>query len=1028
MLYIYPARLLRANGPMLALTFILCLCGGLLLAQGITTKRNYIRVDQFGYLPGAPKVAVIANAQSGFNSSYGINLNAGVNVQLRRASDNTVVKQGKANAWNGGATDGFSGDKGWWYDFSDFTTPGTYYIRITENGGNTVNSNNFRIADDVYAVVLKKAMQMFYYARVDQNKTAAYASGAKWTDAPWYVGTDQDRNAIFLNNNSVRRDIRGGWIDAGDPNKYVTFATPAVHNLLTTYDQHPDFWNNFRLDIPESSNSAPDILDEVKWEIDWIRRMQDGDGGVFIKNGILNDGGYISPPSTDSRKRYFDQKCPSATIVAAGMMAHAALSYSTAGAFPSDVSDLTTRAEKAWTWFTNSPNKSERCDGGEIEAGDADGAGDQYANETTAEAAVAAVYLYALTGKSKYNDYFKSNYQSLRPYTTGEFASEWAEYRANQGEALLYYTTLSGADSGVKNAILNLKKSSAKSSGPYYSVQEGQNLYRARQYYNLWGSNSLMSHNGSDNMDFINYNLNSGNHGSYRARAGAIVNYIHGVNPFGMTYLSNMYGEGAEYCADEMWHTWFAPNTKYDNIDGGNVGPAPGILSGGTQNGGYLGYVKVGTNSFNVTVASQPEQKKFTVDNDASFVNGSQKQPWAYNEPAIYYQASYVKLLANFVADSGSTGGGDPPPATTDEVTSTNAPGSVRQGSAVDITVNYSAAGSRDVVIYLQLDTDPWSTYTEGRKTVSAGTGSVTVRVNVPDNLPVANDAYQLQTIVTTVGGNWDTRKANLNKINVDGLAKIVAEPVVTNQYIYREALASGWADWSWNGSSVAKDGLAKNGSFAYKRIANGSGGALSLRHSSGKTGTDLTSIKFWARSWNTNFTSIFNARQNDSDDGPSTNLAITPTYKEFTVSRAALGSPATIRRLVWTIPANRSLFIDDLRLVYTTSGQSQVQQWVSTDRDQATTAIEPSLSVFPNPNPGRFTAEIVSVRDMPDVRLQFFDLTGRLVDELRLDLFAGPNRLSVDLNRGNIPAGIYLLRASSTDDSLQLSEKVTVE
>ncbi len=209
-----PARLCQA----LLLTV---LCTGMLLAQGITTKRNYIRVDQFGYLPNAKKVAVIADAVNGFNSAYGVNLDVGQNIQLRRASDNAVVKQSKATPWNGGNTDDYSGDRGWWWDFSDYATAGTYYIQVTEVGGNTVNSNRFDINSNVYDVVLKKAVNMFYYQRCDTDKNGNFASGSNWTDGKWYT---QDANTRYLYDNNTTKDMRGGWIDAGDPNKYITFA------------------------------------------------------------------------------------------------------------------------------------------------------------------------------------------------------------------------------------------------------------------------------------------------------------------------------------------------------------------------------------------------------------------------------------------------------------------------------------------------------------------------------------------------------------------------------------------------------------------------------------------------------------------------------------------------------------------------------------------------------------------------------------------------------------------------------------
>lgn len=617
-------------------------------AQAINTKKNYIRIDQFGYTKNATKIAVIAKAVNGFNSGTGIDLNVGVNVQVRRAGDNTVMYQAKASVWNGGGTDNLSGDRGWWFDFSSVTAEGDYYIRVTETNGNTVNSNNFKISDDVYTDVLRTAMEAFYYQRISQNKTAAYGSGGDWTDTPWYMGTNQDTNAKYLYGNE-RRDVSKGWIDAGDPNKYITFAVDPVHNLLTTYDQHPDFWKNFSLRIPEANNGLPDILDEVKWELDWIKKMQRSDGSVHSKAGIKEDFNYITPPSTDTRERYFAQTCPAAAITASGMMAHAAV---TLGEFPSEssyVSDLIARAENAWDAYESAPDKSAICDNGEIEAGDADGPGDHFLTEHVAEAVCAAVYLYAATGKAKYNNFVKNNYTQTRAYVSGD----WGIYRSNQSEAILYYTTLSNADANTKNAILN-KKNAGKTEEPtIYTISDNSDFYRINPFYLNWGSNSLIARQGSDNYDYINYNIDAGDHARYQKTADGILHYFHGVNPFGVVYLTNMYNYGAELCVDQLWHTWFFVNDKYDgppNPSANVVGPAPGFVVGGANpqtNGNTV--ISLGGIKYNgQTLGNQPDLKAFSDENN--YIVGENESPFALVEPAIYYQSGYIKFLANYVA------------------------------------------------------------------------------------------------------------------------------------------------------------------------------------------------------------------------------------------------------------------------------------------------------------------------------------------------------------------------------------------
>ncbi len=629
---------------------MLLLSQGTLWGQGITTKRNYIRVDQFGYLPNARKVAVIARAVNGFNAGTGIDLDINTNVTLRRVSDNSTVFQARATIWNNGGTDELSGDRGWRFDFSPFTTTGDYYLQVRETNGNTFNSNNFKIANDVYNAVLRVAVETFFYQRVSQNKTAAHASGANWTDGAWYAGTNQDGNAQYLYS-SERRNVSKGWIDAGDPNKYVTFALDPVHSLLTSYEQHPNFWNSFSLRIPESNNDLPDILDEIKWEIDWLKNMQRSDGSVHSKNGIKEDSSYKSPPSTDNRERWYSQTCPAATISASGMFAHAALALGGFSSQASYVSDLITRAENAWNIYSNAPDKKVSCDGGEIEAGNANGAGNHFLEENVAEAVCAAVYLFKLTGKQVYNNFIINNYTQARGFISGD----WGIYRSNQSEALLYYTTLPNANATVKNEILNRKNSGITRQPSIYSINENSNFYGVNPFYFNWGSNSLIAKQGTDNYDYLNYNLDSGNHSTYRRTADNIGHYFPGVHPLGAGGLTNMYSYGAEFCIDKLWHTWFSPGTKYSGSPNGStiVGPAPGFLVGGANpqaNGNTV--ITIGDTKFSgQRLSTQPKFKAFSDEN--SYIVGESESPWALVENGIYYQAGYIKLLANYVANSG---------------------------------------------------------------------------------------------------------------------------------------------------------------------------------------------------------------------------------------------------------------------------------------------------------------------------------------------------------------------------------------
>jgi hypothetical protein len=653
--------------------------------------KNYIRIDQFGYLPSAKKVAVIAKPVNGFNSSEGgvVPYNPGSqNVQLIKITNGTesIQYQALPTSWQSNNTDAFSGDKGYWFDFTSVTTQGDYKVRVYTSASAYQDSHVFKISSTVYTDVLKRAMNMFYYQRANFNKvtpssnTTGFAAGKTWEDGAWYNAANQSTSVVTSAGGNPTKSISGGWIDAGDPNRYVSFAVEPVHDLFTTYEQYKTQWDSFSLNIPESSNSIPDILDEVRYEINWVKTMQNynysnntGDGSVYNKVGIYQDVAYVSPPSTDTRAlRYEETPCPHSSVIAAGMFAHAALAYNLNGnsALTAEVSELTARAEKAWTFYNNSTNKGGSCDNGDIEAGDGDGPGEQYATENKEEAICAAVYLYALTGNTTYRDFVDNNYTVMRPMETnpsGTRPGEWGAYRPNQSQALMYYAyhLPSGrtATQSVKNAIINKKKEVANASDAQnpYKVVTADNLYRAKPYYVNYGTHSLMARQACDNMDYVKYNLETDQTADFKEKAQSFANYFHGTNPFGMCFLSNMGAYGADFSVMQMHHTWFLTGTQYDNQDASDIGPAPGFFPGGINDVNKPTCMKVligKQNYSNAFVKDQPTQKAYSEKINSEGVDGYKcpdnlgenfNQPWIYNEPGIYYQSGYVRMMAHLV-------------------------------------------------------------------------------------------------------------------------------------------------------------------------------------------------------------------------------------------------------------------------------------------------------------------------------------------------------------------------------------------
>jgi hypothetical protein len=588
----------------------------------------HILVDQFGYRPGDPKVAVIRDPHVGFDSKA--RFSAGPDYQVRRTVDGNVVFSGAPIPWQHGSVQDSSGDSGWWFDFSAVRVPGSYFVYDAQQ---KARSAPFTIDQQVYKNALKVAVRMFYYQRAGFAKQRPFADEC-WVDEPAYIGPNQDGEAHDINDRDNKykfRNLSGGWFDAGDTNKYVTFAAQPVHQLLTAYQETPSaFTDDFN--IPESGNGIPDLIDEVKWETDWLEKMQYPDGSAALKVGEIVYAA-AAPPSSDHKTRYYIPKCSSSTIAVAGMFAHASYVYAGIPALVDEAAELKLRAISAWNNYQRTTEKDTHCDSNEVHAGNADWPLDKQ----KASAVVAAIYLFAITDSSGFDDYMKSHYTDLRPYHD----LGWSRYDPEQGEALLFYTTLPHADADMRRTILADKLKDVKAPNQVYGFRAEDDLYRnfmhGEQYH--WGSNNPRAGYGNTNFDVLTYDVDPREAESYRTRALDVLHYFHGVNPFALVYLSNMYSYGATKSVNEIFHVWFAHNTRWSDALASECGPAPGFVPGGPN----AQAAASGVPSSIAPPAGQPPQKSYKDWNI-----GSPESAWAINEPAIYYQSGYVKLISKF--------------------------------------------------------------------------------------------------------------------------------------------------------------------------------------------------------------------------------------------------------------------------------------------------------------------------------------------------------------------------------------------
>lgn len=623
-------------------------------SQGLTAGANgpipLIVVDQFGYRTGAQKVAVIRDPQTGYDSA--VSFTPGTHYSVVNKATGTAVKQGAPTAWNGGATDSSSGDEAWWFDFSDVTTPGTYTVVDVDKN---IRSVEFDIDDNVYRSVLKHAVRMFYYQRAGFAKSAATA-GSDWADGASHLGAGQDSQAhswTAKTDATLVKDLHGGWYDAGDYNKYTAWAAGTVIALLRAYQENPAAFGD-DYGIAESGNGVPDILDEAKWALDWLERMQNSDGSLLCVMGL----GGASPPSATTDPSYYGPATTNASLSGAAVFAYASKIY---GARPEATlktyaTDLGTRAVKAWTWAEANPSVIYYNNDESKQAGSSGlGAGDQETDDKgrLISKFQASVHLYDLTGEATYRTFAEANWNKVLD------SSGPTEWDMEPADALVYFARLSGVTLNISTAIMNQVTANVANQ---LAATAGSNKdpYRAYLTNYTWSSNQIKMAQARLFQHLAN--LGSGSNAENAiAAAEDYVHYLHGVNPFGLVYLTNMKRAGAENSVKTMFHTWFADGSpKWDEVTNTTPGPAPGFIVGGPNPGfsldscctapsGDAAYHCYGAAEYSLCSQNwqppigQPNQKSYL-----QFNSGWPAGSWSVTEPSTGYQAKYVLVLSAY--------------------------------------------------------------------------------------------------------------------------------------------------------------------------------------------------------------------------------------------------------------------------------------------------------------------------------------------------------------------------------------------
>jgi endoglucanase len=276
-----------------------------------------VLVDQVGYLPARPKIATVRSDAP-----------APLDWALLDAAGRPVAR-GKSTPLG---RDAPSGDAVHLVDFSSWRQPGDGFV--LEVAGE--RSHPFPIRADLYHKLKLDALAYFYQNRSGIPIEMPYAGDAKWTRPAGHLG-DREVPCIQPGACGYKLDVSGGWYDAGDHGKYVVNAGIAVWTLLDLWERMARFgrpgaaadFADGKLAIPERGNGVPDLLDEARWELEWMLKMQAPDGAPLagMAHHKIHDRAWTqlaTAPHQDHQPRVLFPPSTAATLNLAAVAAQGA--------------------------------------------------------------------------------------------------------------------------------------------------------------------------------------------------------------------------------------------------------------------------------------------------------------------------------------------------------------------------------------------------------------------------------------------------------------------------------------------------------------------------------------------------------------------------------------------------------------------------------------------------------------------------------------------------------------------------------
>ncbi|MFF7172987.1 glycoside hydrolase family 9 protein [Streptomyces pseudovenezuelae] len=525
------------------------LLGGLLATPAAAAGTTAVRVNQVGYLPDGPKRATVVTSST-----------QTLTWQLRNASG-TVVASGSTVSRGADAPSGQSVQLA---DFSSYQGTGTGYVLSVDGR----DSDPFDIRANLYDGLRSDAMAFFYHQRSGVAIDASLA-GSAYARPAGHLGVSPNKGDTSVPCQSgecdYTQDVRGGWYDAGDQGKYVVNGGISTWLVVNSFERAKRAGTDTALGdstlrVPERGNGVPDVLDEARWELEFLMRMQVPTGRPYAGMAFhkIHDAawtGIPTRPDQDAQPRELHRPSTAATLNLAAAAAQCARVFRP---YDSAFADrCLAAARRAWTAAQANPS---------MYAPDSDGTGGgAYGDgQVTDEFYWAAAELYATTGESTYRDAVTSSswHTSTGAFTPYGFG--WAD------TAALGRITLATVPNGLPASDLARIRSSVVSAADgHLSTMAGQGyaVPIPKDGY-FWGSNS----EAADNAVVMAVAGELTGDARYRAAVLESMDYLLGRNALGQSYVTG-YGERSSH---NQHHRFWA-----HQLDASLPNPPAGSLAGG---------------------------------------------------------------------------------------------------------------------------------------------------------------------------------------------------------------------------------------------------------------------------------------------------------------------------------------------------------------------------------------------------------------------------------------------------------------